>query len=114
MSVEILNLRPVQNRGNLKAFADIKIGEILIRSFRVVQQPGRRPWVSPPVESWEGDDGQRHYKRLVVLPEDLGEEVSRAILAAWRKGRNRPQGGEKTQGSVVSRIGEKTGPRNEI
>jgi len=88
MSVKVLNLRPVQNRGNLKAFVDVEINEILIRSFRVVQQPGQRPWVSPPVESWEGDDGQRHYRRLVVLPEDLREEVFRAILAAWRESKH--------------------------
>jgi len=84
VEVKIEKLKPVKDRGSLRAFVDLRIGRTLFRSWRIVQQEGKHPWVSSPVESWETPDGERRYKRLVVLPEELQKKVEAAVLQAWQ------------------------------
>jgi len=87
MSVEIKveRIKGVEGRGNLKAFVDFRMGRTLFRSWRILQEAGKRPWVSPPVETWETKDGERRYKRLVVLPEELHKRVEEEILRVWQQ-----------------------------
>jgi DNA-binding cell septation regulator SpoVG len=41
----------VINKGNLKAFVDVRIGlSSVVRKCRVAQQPGQRAWVNMPQE----------------------------------------------------------------
>lgn len=82
--IKVERIIPITHRGTLRAFVDLRIGRTLFRSWRIVQQEGKRPWVSPPVESWETPDGERRYKRLVVLPEELQKKVEAAVLQAWQ------------------------------
>jgi DNA-binding cell septation regulator SpoVG len=93
MNVEIRveRIRNVEGKGNLKAFVDLRIGKTLFRSWRIIQQPGQRPWVSPPVESWETKEGERRYRRLVVLPEELQKRVEEEVLRAWQGREDRSQ-----------------------
>jgi DNA-binding cell septation regulator SpoVG len=73
------------SRGNLQGFADVAFGTFLIiRDFRIVRQPGQRPWVSPPTREWQGEDGKRHFAPLVELSGDLKGRVEQAVLAAWQ------------------------------
>lgn len=62
IDIKIECIKPVKDRGSLRAFVDLRIGKTLFRSWRIVQQEGKRPWVSPPVESGETSDGERRYK----------------------------------------------------
>jgi len=84
IDIKIECIKPVKDHGSLRAFVDLRIGRTLFRSWRIVQQEGKRPWVSPPVESWETPDGERRYKRLVVLPEELQKKAETAVLQAWQ------------------------------
>jgi hypothetical protein len=86
VEVKVEKLKPVKDRGSLRAFVDLRIGRTLFRSWRIIQEEGKRPWVSPPVESWETKDGERRYKRLIVLPPELYEQVQSCILKAWKGG----------------------------
>jgi hypothetical protein len=81
--IRIVRVRAV-DRGNLKGFADVQLGGVLVRDFRIIQQAGHRPWVSPPQRSWEGDDGKPYYAAIVELSDTLKPRVERAILAAWQ------------------------------
>lgn len=83
--IKVEKLRKVEGRGSLRAFVDLRIGRTLFRSWRVVQQEGQRPWVSPPVESWEDRDGKRHYRRLVEFPDELKRRVDEAVLKAYNE-----------------------------
>jgi DNA-binding cell septation regulator SpoVG len=61
MSVEpltVARIRPVTNRGNLHAFLDVRIGQLILCSLRIIQQPGQRPWVSLP----QVIDAEGHYR----------------------------------------------------
>ena len=83
--IRIERIYPVKGRGNLRAFVDFWIGDSLFRSWRIIQEEGKAPWVSPPVESWEDGEGKRRYKRLIVFSDSLQEQVAAAILGAWEE-----------------------------
>lgn len=85
--IEVLELRAVQ-RGNLKALASVRLGDIVIHDFRVVQQPGQRAWVGEPAASWETETGGRAYRLVVELPKPLRKEIERAVLDAWEESMN--------------------------
>ena len=41
--IEVLALRPLPHAGNLKAFASVRVGDVIVHDCRVVQQPNQRP-----------------------------------------------------------------------
>ena len=76
------------SRGNLKGLATVRIGEIVVRDFRIVQQPGQRAWVGLPSVSWQTETGERAYRTIVEMPQPLKGEVEKLVLAAWEKSKN--------------------------
>jgi DNA-binding cell septation regulator SpoVG len=85
--VTIENIKPISNAGNLRAFANITIGDnkIRISDVRVIQQPNQRAWVSMPSRAYE-QNGQRKWAPIVELvDENLKKEVSDAVLAEFEK-----------------------------
>ena len=82
MKVVVEKIREVKNKGNLRAMADVRIGRMLIRGCRVVQEEGKSPWVSLPVISWE-ENGETRYKTVLELPRDWKNAISDAVLKAW-------------------------------
>lgn len=89
VSVQVLRIAPVHNRGNLRAYADAQLatplGVFIFRRCRVIQQEGYRAYVSLPQEEWTGRDGKRGYTTLVTLPTPLAEVLFEAILSAWQE-----------------------------
>jgi DNA-binding cell septation regulator SpoVG len=86
--IRILTIKQAAG-GNVRAFVDIQLGTtVVVHGFRIIQQPGQKPWVSPPQREWTGDDGKRHYAPVVELSGDLKRQVEQAILAAWEGGRH--------------------------
>src|SRR5690348_7778924 len=83
--VTVVGIYPTHQQGNIKAFATIKIGEALeIRGCKIVQQPGQKPWVALPDRP--RTDGQGYAAIVKCLDENLAEEISRVVLAAWQNG----------------------------
>lgn len=80
--IEVLEIRPVNLQGNLKAFVTIRISECTIRDCRIIQQPEQQAWVSPPQREYT-KDGVRKFFPVVEFAGELKEAVSRAILTAW-------------------------------
>lgn len=87
LQVEVLRLKPVFNRGNLKAFADVRVrlaeGDWTIRDCRVIQQPEQRPYVSLPQREYHDRQGNLCYVTLVNPPDAIAEAIRRAVLTAW-------------------------------
>ena len=85
---DVVALTPV-NAGTLLAFVDVRIGrgpnEVTVCKWRLIQQPGQIPWVSPPQEIWTDDAGQRKYKNLFVYPKEWREPLTAVVVEAWRK-----------------------------
>ena len=83
-AIEVLEVRRVEGGGNVRAFLALRIGGITIRDAKIVQQPGRRPWLAMPDRQWTGADGKVHYVALVELSSSFKQRVTDAALAAWR------------------------------
>ena len=71
IEIKVLEINPLVNGGNLKALVKLQIGETIIHDFRIIQQPGKRAWVSAPVVSWIDTDGSTQYKTLIEFPQRL-------------------------------------------
>jgi DNA-binding cell septation regulator SpoVG len=78
-------VRLVENAGALNAYLSVKIGSLAIHKFRVIQQPGRAPWVSVPQETWtDPQTGERRFTNLLELPREWRQPLTHAVIAAWR------------------------------
>jgi DNA-binding cell septation regulator SpoVG len=80
IEVSVRRIRPVTGHGNLRAFADVRIGQITLFCLRVIQQPGQRPWVSLP----QVIDAEGHYRPVARCDdEELKARIRAAVLRAW-------------------------------
>lgn len=82
MDIKVNKVTPM-TKGNLRAFVEVQVGEIIIRDCRVVQQPGQNPWVSMPARSYE-KDGKTQWISLVEMPRELKAKVEQVVLEALR------------------------------
>lgn len=78
-SVTCLQIRPVKTPGNLRAFADVQIGPLVVTGCRVIQQPGQAAWVSMPQA--QADDG-RFFPCLRSDDDALRQNVKDRVLRA--------------------------------
>ena len=77
MRVTVREIRPLKGAGNLKAFAVVEIGPWIIRGFRVVQQPGQRPYVAlPQVKARDG----RYFPVIQTDDTNLKNQIQDAVL----------------------------------
>jgi len=82
--IKVVSISPVENRGALKAFANIQVGPLTIVDCRIVQDRDAKPRVSMPVLSYKDPQGTTHYRTFVKIEdENLKNEISRAVLKAW-------------------------------
>lgn len=85
-AVEVSNLVSVSNRGALRALCSIRLGGLLIKDCRIVQDGTKRPWVSMPQISYKTQDGSMQYRTLVeVTDAQLRRAISEAVLSAWNR-----------------------------
>jgi DNA-binding cell septation regulator SpoVG len=82
--IEVIGVNLLAGTGPLRAFASVRLGDVIIHDCRVVQQAGQRAWVSLPQREYL-HDGQKKYTAIVELSESLKREVSRFVLAAWER-----------------------------
>ena len=95
--VDVVKIRPIQGKGNLKAFASVQIaGKMTIHSCRIVQQGNQSPWVSLPQESYTDKEGKTKYSPVVEVPEDWKPDIQAAVLSAYQSSLmdNQDQGGQ--------------------
>lgn len=74
------------DRGKLKAFADVTfpcpLGELTVRSFRVIQEEGKVPWIGFPTISYE-KNGKQINKNIFEVPRALKSQLVEAILTEF-------------------------------
>ena len=46
--VQVIEIRRLDGSGNLKAFAKVKLGSVIIHGCHVIQQPGQKAWLALP------------------------------------------------------------------
>jgi DNA-binding cell septation regulator SpoVG len=85
-AITILRLAPVESAGNIRAFADLQIGPLVVYGAKIVQQPGQQPWVAMPDRPWTDDAGQQRWSRVVdIVDKSLRRCITETVLAAWER-----------------------------
>jgi DNA-binding cell septation regulator SpoVG len=78
--ISVVRIRPVAGHGNLRAFADVRIGALTFYSLRVIQQPAQRAWVSLP----QVLDAEGRYRPVITCDDEaLKMRIRDAVLRAW-------------------------------
>jgi DNA-binding cell septation regulator SpoVG len=76
------------NKGQLKALVDVTLqsplGRFTIRSFRIVQDDGKSPWVGFPSSTYT-IDGKPVTRLLLRLPPALRRKIIQSVLAAFNR-----------------------------
>lgn len=82
MRIEVVSLRLVEPKeSGLRGFADVKLNDILIRDFRIVQR-NSKPFVEGP-HTTRKKDGQMFFNQIITFPEELRVQINTAILTAF-------------------------------
>lgn len=81
--ITVQEIKKVNNIGNINAFVSIKIDDLIIHDFKIVQQSGQKAWVSVPQTSYKNQQDKTCYKNLIELSKELKEEISKEILKNW-------------------------------
>ncbi len=86
--VRVTSISPVSDRGALKAFVEIQVGSFLITDCRIIQENGKRLWVSMPVLSYKNEHGTVRYKTLIQISDkNLKNEIAQTVIKAWENNR---------------------------
>ena len=80
--VEVLSIRLIGDGRPLKGFADVKIGDILIRDFRIMQNDGR-PYIKAPFQTYKNNVGEIQFRQIIDLPDEVRGQVDNLILTAF-------------------------------
>jgi DNA-binding cell septation regulator SpoVG len=68
-----------EGKGSTKCFADVQIGGLVVKGFKVVCQEGQRPWLAPPATK-----NERAWLNIVEFAsKPLQERVQQVVLEAW-------------------------------
>ncbi len=78
--ITILRVSPVSGHGNLRAFAQVRVGDIIIVDCRLIQQPGQVAYLTGPQKEESG-----RWWPLVKMTPALRERVQAAVLAKWQQ-----------------------------
>jgi DNA-binding cell septation regulator SpoVG len=86
MDIQVVEIRLLQGKRPLKAFADIKVKDWIIHDFRIVKQDRQRASVLPPQVSWKDPvTGAIKFKGILTIPSEQKQLIEVAILAAFQK-----------------------------
>jgi DNA-binding cell septation regulator SpoVG len=97
MQITVKKIRLVNSGKPLRGFADLQIGEILIRDFRIIQERGQRAYVASPQISWRDPaDGIIKFKTIIkLLSNEMKGAIEVAILSEFQRAREKKNGKPK-------------------
>jgi DNA-binding cell septation regulator SpoVG len=108
-SIEVLELRRIEGHDNLRAFAKIKLGCVLIHGVRVIQQPNQRPWCAlprQPARKKADGAGAGWFPVFEITNRDVLDRLRAAVLEAWAAHQSRDlptRGGRQSHEPVEER-----------
>jgi DNA-binding cell septation regulator SpoVG len=83
---EVLELRRVTGAGALRALVKVRLGAVLVRGVRIIQQDGGEPWIAlPQVPARRRVDGSGSgWSRIIeVVDPAVSDQLRDAVLRAW-------------------------------
>ena len=93
--IEVTDIRFIESGKSLRAFADVRFGNITIRDFRIVKENGKRPHVRVPFSTYKDQKGRIKFRPILILPDEVRGEIDLAILNAYSQ-REKEQGDGKS------------------
>ena len=81
--IEVTDIRFIESGKSLRAFADVRFGNITIRDFRIVKENGKRPHVKVPFSTYKDQKGRIKFRPILILPDEVRGEIDLAILNAY-------------------------------
>ena len=85
MNIRVEEIRKLE-RGSLRGFATVIVGGFIrISHIRIIQPEGKEPFIEMPQRSFQTTNGERKYRNVIDLPDDLTGEVEKAVLLFWNK-----------------------------
>jgi len=82
MDVRVLSIRLLPGSKATRAFADVEIGGISIRDFRVYQTNGK-PSVRNPFTAYKDHEGNLLFREIITLPPNVKAEADALILSEY-------------------------------
>lgn len=97
MRVVDLRVKPSNGKSSLRAFADVQLNDgTIVREFRVIQEPNKRPFIACPQLSWrDPESGQIRYTTIITFSSQIKGEIDSAILSAWYGAKENKVGANK-------------------
>lgn len=79
--VEVLGIEPVTDSSNLRALVKVRVGNMKIDRFRLIQEPGKRAYVSvPQLEYIKSDGGKSFFPMIGILDKQLKRKITGEVL----------------------------------
>ncbi len=78
--IEVARLHRVENGSSLKAFADVVIGQVLVKGVRIVEGKNGL-FVGMP--KTQGKDG-KWYETVKIINDEVKQELQSAVLEAYQ------------------------------
>ena len=79
--VEVLEIEPVTDSSNLRALVEVRVGNMKIDRFRLIQEPGKRAYVSvPQLEYVKSDGGKSFFPMIGILDKQLKRKITGEVL----------------------------------
>jgi DNA-binding cell septation regulator SpoVG len=85
--IEVVEIQNVNLKGALQGFADIRIGGLILRNFKIIRGENGALQVEYPTTTFRNSSGQIRYKPLVSCPAELMQKICVKILSAWTEGK---------------------------
>jgi DNA-binding cell septation regulator SpoVG len=96
MEIQVIGFRVLPGDKPLKAFCDVRVGDWIVRDFRILKQNGQRAFVSPPQVSWrDPETGEIKYKGILTIPPEQKQRIEVEILSAFQKEMEKKNGSNK-------------------
>lgn len=80
--ITVLGIQPNNHPGNVRAFAKVALGPLVIHGVKITMQPGQRAYVRLP----EVQSGGGWYPVLSCTDDQLQSAIAAAVLEAWQNG----------------------------
>jgi len=82
MNIEIIDLRLLPGNRPLKAFCDVRVNDIIIKDFRILQDNGR-PYVKAPFVTYKNKVGTLRFRQIIDLPGEVRTRINNMILSEY-------------------------------
>ena len=97
-TVKVVEIRKTRKPGPLQAFADVKLGNMVVTDFRVFQNDGGPARIEVPMVTWRDPKTKElHFKPVITLPGELMGRVQAEILSCYYRMMEEKQSDRKEQ-----------------